>query len=128
MFTGTQTIRAGSKGLPPRDFTDAELKKGSSPNIPYILGLSECIQRVCRDFDIHKQHLSQGKTLRSHLAKVKDIISTESSVLYSLPCSCGKVYLSEITRRWEQRLKEHQDACKRGDEKVSAIAKQAWQQ
>ncbi len=24
--------------------------------------------------------------------------------------------------------KEHQDACKRGDEKVSAIAKHAWQQ
>ena len=24
-------------------------------------------------------------------------------------------------------MKEHQDACKRGDEKVSAIAEQAWQ-
>ncbi len=25
-------------------------------------------------------------------------------------------------------VKEHQDACKRGDEKVSAIAEHAWQQ
>ncbi len=25
-------------------------------------------------------------------------------------------------------MKEHQDACKRGDEKVSAIAECAWQQ
>ena len=25
-------------------------------------------------------------------------------------------------------MKEHQDACKRGDEKVSAIAEHAWQQ
>ncbi len=31
-------------------------------------------------------------------------------------------------RRLEQRVKEHQDACKRGDEKVSAIAEHAWQQ
>ncbi len=28
----------------------------------------------------------------------------------------------------EQRVKEHQDACKRGDEKVSVIAEHAWQQ
>ena len=34
----------------------------------------------------------------------------------------GKVYIGETTRRLEQRMKEHQDACKRGDEKVSAIA------
>ncbi len=39
----------------------------------------------------------------------------------------GKVYIGETTRRLEQRMKEHQDACKRGDEKVSAIAEHAWQ-
>ncbi len=37
-------------------------------------------------------------------------------------------YIGETTRRLEQRVKEHQDACKRGDEKVSAIAEHAWQQ
>ncbi len=26
------------------------------------------------------------------------------------------------TRKLEQRVKQHQDACKRGDEKISAIA------
>ncbi len=39
----------------------------------------------------------------------------------------GKVYIGETTRRLEQRMKEHQDACKRGDEKASAIAEHAWQ-
>ncbi len=48
--------------------------------------------------------------------------------MYSIPCSSGKVYIDETTRRLEQRVKEHQDACKRGDEMVSAIAEHAWQQ
>ncbi len=39
-----------------------------------------------------------------------------------------KYTYGETTRRLEQRIKEHQDACKRGDEKVSAIAEHAWQQ
>ncbi len=43
-------------------------------------------------------------------------------IVYSIPCSCGKVYIGETTRRLEQRVKEHQDACKRGDEKVSVIS------
>ncbi len=47
--------------------------------------------------------------------------------MYIIPCSCGKIYIGETTRRLEQRVKEHQDACKRGDE-VSAIAEHAWQQ
>ncbi len=43
--------------------------------------------------------------------------------MYSIPYSCGK---GETNRRLNQRVKEHQDACKRGDEKVSAIAEHAW--
>ncbi len=91
--------------------------------IPYIAGFSESIQRVCRVFDI-KTAFKSGKTLRSHLTKVKDTIpiTTESFIVYSIHCSCRKVYIDETTRRLEQRVKEHQDACKRGDEKVSAIA------
>ncbi len=85
----------------------------------------ECVET----FDI-KTTFKSGKTLRSHLTKVKDTtpITTESSIEYSIPCSCGKVYIGETTRRLEQRVKEHQDACKRVDEKVSSIAEHAWQQ
>ncbi len=36
--------------------------------------------------------------------------------------------MKQLGRRLEQRVKEHMDACKRGDEKVSAIAEHAWQQ
>ncbi len=62
--------------------------------VPYIAGLSESIQRVWRDFDI-KTVFKSGKTLRLHLTKVKDTlpITAESSIVYSIPCSCGKVYI-----------------------------------
>ncbi len=58
------------------------------------------------------KQFNSGKTLRSHLTEVKDSIpiTTESSTVYSIPCSCGKVYIGEKTRRHEQRVKEHQDA------------------
>ncbi len=48
--------------------------------------------------------------------------------MYSILCNCGRVYIGETTRRLEQRVKKHQDVCKRGDKKVSVIAEYAWQQ
>ncbi len=122
------TIRAGCKELPSRDCTDTEKKKGLILTIPCIAGLSESIQRVCRDFNI-KTAFKSGKALRSHLTQVKDAIpiSAKSSRVYSIPCSCSKKYIGETTRRLEQNAKEHQDACKRGDENISAIAEHACQ-
>ena len=86
------TIRAGSKELPSKDHTNTEQEKGLILTIPYIAGLSESIQRVCRDFDIK--------------------IGTESSI------SAVVKYVYRQNKRLEQRVKEHQDACKRVDEKV----------
>ncbi len=45
-------IKAGFKELPSRDHTDTEQEKDLILTIPYIAGLSENIQRVCRAFDI----------------------------------------------------------------------------
>ena len=56
-------IRAGSKELPSRDYTDTEQEKGFILTISYIAWLSESIWRVCRDFDI-KTACKSGKTLR----------------------------------------------------------------
>ncbi len=87
--------------------TQVMKEKGLILTIPYIARLSESIQRVCRDFDM-KTAFKSGKTLRSHLTKVKDTIpiTTESSIVYSIPCSSGKVYIGETTRTLEQRVKE----------------------
>ena len=69
-------------------------------------------------------------TLRAQLSRVKYKLPTSMSscVVYSIPCSCGKVYIGETTRRLEQRISEHQDACRKGEEKKSAVAEHAWKE
>ena len=39
----------------------------------------------------------------------------QSKVEYQIPCSCGKVYIGEMVRRLETRIKEHRDACGKAD-------------
>jgi len=68
-----------------------------------------------------------GNTLRSQLSKVKDRIPTNMSslVVYRIPCCCGMIYIGETSRKLEQKVKEHQDTYRNGDEKSSAIAEHA---
>ena len=47
-------------------------------------------------------------------------------MIYKIPFSCGKVYLGETERRVETRLKEHKDACRRGQLERSAVAEHPW--
>ena len=84
---------------------------------------------MCRRFNI-KTAFKSGMTLRAQLSRVKDKLLTRMSscAVYSIPCSCGKVYIGETTRRLEQRISEHQDACRKGEEKKSAVAEHAWKE
>ena len=80
--------------------------------LPYVSGVSEDIRRVCRGFGI-RVIFKTGRSLRSMLTKVKDTLPAEkqSRVVYQIPCTCGKTYIGEMTRRLETRMKEHQEAC-----------------
>ena len=51
-----------------------------------------------------------------------------AGVVYQIPCQCGKVYVGETQRRLETRVKEHRDACNKGDTGKSAIAEHQWDQ
>ena len=57
------------------------------------------------------------------LAKVKDLLPMEkkAKVVYQIPCSCGKSYIGETRRRLETRLREHQEACRKGTLEKSAV-------
>ena len=48
-------------------------------------------------------------TLRSHLVRPKDAIepTKQDSVVYKIPCECGKVYIGETGRVMQERIKEH---------------------
>ena len=65
-------------------------------DIPYVAGMSEDIRCVCRKFNIRVVFKS-GRTL----------------------------YIGETKQRIETRLKEHQDACKRGMMGKSAVVEHA---
>ena len=69
-----------------------------------------------------------GRSLRSVLTKVKDPLPMEkkAKVVYRIPCSCGKSYIGETKRRLETRLREHQEACRKGTLEKSAVAEHAW--
>ena len=71
--------------------------------IPYVSGVNERIRKACEKFDLRVVFKS-GPTL----------------------CQCGKVYVGETQRRLETRVKEHRDACNKGDMWKSAIAKHQW--
>ena len=96
--------------------------------LPYVSGISEDIRRVCRKFGLGVVFKS-GRSLRSILTRVKDTLPAEkqSKVVYQIPCSCGKAYIGETTRRLEARMKEHQDACCRGMLEKSALAEHTWE-
>ena len=92
--------------------------------IPYTKGLSEDIRRLCRGYGI-KVVFKSGPTMRDRLVKVKDKLCTgkQSSVVYKIPCSCGKFYLGETVRRLGTRIK---DACVHGSTEKSAVSDHAW--
>ena len=50
----------------------------------------------------------------------------QANIVYEVPCTCGKVYIGETTRRLGTRLKEHKDVCIKGFTDKSAIAEHAW--
>jgi len=48
------------------------------------------------------------------------------TVVYLIACSCGKVHINETSRKLEQRMKEYQDASRKGDGRYYAIAEHSW--
>ena len=49
-------------------------------------------------------------------------------MIYQISCQCGKVYVGETQRRLGTRVKEHRDACMKGDTWKSAITEHQWDQ
>ena len=77
--------------------------------LPYVKGLAEKIQKICSPYDIRTVFTS-GSTLRRYLFWVKP--PTEFNLIknrvFSIPCSCGKIYKGETGHPLKVRLEEHQ--------------------
>ena len=89
----------------------------------------EWIRKACEKFNL-KVVFKLGPTLHSLLTRVKDTLPKKklAGVVYQIPYQCGKVYVGETQRRLETRIKEHRDACNKGDTWKSAIVEHQWDQ
>ena len=93
----------------------------------YIQGLSECIKRVLSELDI-VVHFYPMWTLRHLLVNLKPP-NLINGVIYRVPCKqCDKVYIGQIGRSLECRLKEHKRAVKCESVDASAIAEHVWKE
>ena len=70
--------------------------------LPYVAGVSEKIRKVCRNYNIRVVFRS-SPTFQSMLTKVKDPlpVKKQATVIYEVPCTCGKVYIEETKRHLE---------------------------
>ena len=79
--------------------------------LPYVKGLAERIKKICSPYDIRTVFTS-GSTLRRYLFRVKPPteFNMTKNCVYSIPCSCGKIYKGETGRPLKVRLEEHRKA------------------
>ena len=84
--------------------------------LPYIPQLSEKIALTCKHLLV-RIVFSSKHTLQSSLSRVNPPICPEErvGVIYSIPCSCGKVYIGETGHTLHARMLEHKRAVKHGD-------------
>ena len=97
--------------------------------LPYVKGVSERIEKVCRQLNIHTVFKSNG-TLRQSLMRVKNRRPVEArrGVVYEVPCrDCNCRYIGETGRSLQERLKEHRYAVQTANMN-NGIAAHAWNQ
>ena len=94
-------------------------KSHQSYSVPYVRGLSERLEKVCKPLGVQPV-FKPPTTLKQSLVKLKARTTQEKKkeVVYQVPCGeCDEVYLGETKRTLKVRLSEHRKAVRRGDTK-----------
>ena len=99
--------------------------------LPYVRGVTEKIERVCRSIKTVNLKLvtKPHRTIRQTLVNVKNRVPEEkrTGVVYEVPChDRDHVYVGETGRTLKKRLAEHKQAVRRFDEK-NGIAVHVYQ-
>ena len=108
---------------------ESETQKPPTVCLPYIRGVSERIQKICAPYNIRTVFKSES-TLRRHLVRVKPPTEKNQTknCIYSIPCSCSKVYKGKTCRPLKVRVEEHRKAVTRGETDKSGIAYHVWKE
>jgi hypothetical protein len=91
--------------------------------------MSEKVKKIIRVGNrvIIRVDCKSGGTLLTRLVKLKpDSQHVNKEIVYSIPCRCGKEYISETERPLITRVKENQTALKKGDTVTSKLVEYAW--
>ena len=96
--------------------------------LPYIKGLAERIQKIC-PYDIRTVFTS-GSTLRRYLFWVKPPteFNMTKNYVYSILCSCVKIYKGETGHPLKVRLEEHQKVVVWGEIEKSGMVDHIWKE
>ena len=75
-------------------------------------------------FQQNRTVFTRGSTLGRYLFRVKPPteFNMTKNCVYSIPCSCGKIYKGETGRPLNVRLEEHRKAIVRGEIEKSGMA------
>jgi hypothetical protein len=82
-----------------------------------------CISRVLAWHNIKSVGVPPRK-LSGFLRPVKDDLGLRTPGVYSIPCECGQVYIGQMGRSVDTRLKEHQRHIHLEHPDKSAMAEQ----
>ena len=101
----------------------------NSESLPCVNGLSERIQKMCSLYDI-KTVFTSSSTLRRYLFRPKPPteFNMTKNCVYSIPCSCGKIYKGETGRPLKGRLEEHRKAVVRSEIEKPGMANHIWKE
>ena len=105
-----------------------DTRKLTTVYLPYVKGQAKRIQRICGLYDI-KTIFTRGSNLQSYLFHVKPPIEFKitKKCVYSIPCSCGKVYKSETCHPLKIRL-EHRKTVVRDEIEKLDMADHIWKE
>ncbi|PSN31891.1 hypothetical protein C0J52_20819 [Blattella germanica] len=95
---------------------------GTPAFLPYIEKVTDRIGKILKKRGIRTVFNASNK-LHSRLVNVKDRPAKLATAgIYSIPCSCGLLYIGQTGRTVEERRKEHIRYCKLHQVDKSAIA------
>ena len=97
--------------------------------LPYVKDLIKKIQKICSLWNI-RTVFRCGLTLWKYLFGVKPSIeyNMTKNYVYSIPCSCGKVYKGETCRPLKITLEEHGKEVVWGEIEKSGMADHIWKE
>ena len=114
------------RNSPPPPSSESVTQFKSTAVFPHVKGGSEPLRRCIQLQGIHTVFKSDT-TLRSHLVRPKDTVNPirKDNVVYWIARKCSKIYIGEMKRPMQQRMKEHERDIRLARTQTFAVSKHA---